>query len=335
MEPSCRTGTDTDDGPRGRGYIARMTAPPRSALPPTAPRDLADAWGGRSRTVDLDGPVHWVDFGGPAGAPPVVLVHGLGGSHLNWVHVAPALAAGRRVVAVDLAGFGLTPGTDRLTTVNANAALLARFIRTVLAEPAVLVGNSMGGMVSILLAARLPQLVAGLVLVDPSLPSAGARPSREVALQFGLYATPLVGERFLLRYRTRYSPRQRVIRTVRLCFADPDRADQALIDAGTELTAYRDAQPGIDAEFLATARSLLTVLGRSRSYAGLIQSVDKPVLLVHGALDRLVPVGAARAVAAANPSWETAWLDGVGHTPQLETPDRVLEIVTPWLARLP
>src|SRR5205814_821713 len=107
-----------------------------------------------AHTVDLDGPVHYVDFGGPADGPQLVLVHGLGGSCLNWCLLAPHLVTRARVVALDLAGFGLTHPRGRSTTVQANAALLDRFLRTVVGAPAILVGNSMGGMVSILESAR-------------------------------------------------------------------------------------------------------------------------------------------------------------------------------------
>lgn len=83
-----------------------------------------DTWGGTSRTVDLDGPVHYVDFGGPADGPRVVFVHGLGGSHLNWCLTAERLRPVARVLALDLAGFGLSHPAGRRTTVSANAALL-------------------------------------------------------------------------------------------------------------------------------------------------------------------------------------------------------------------
>ena len=63
------------------------------------------------RTVDLDGPVHYADFGGTG--RPVVLVHGLGGSYANWLAVGPRLAALGRVYALDLAGHGLTPSLGR------------------------------------------------------------------------------------------------------------------------------------------------------------------------------------------------------------------------------
>src|SRR5687768_11880175 len=96
-----------------------------------------------SRWVDLDGPVHYVDHGGPAGAPLLVCVHGLGGSHANWAAIAPLLTERYRVMALDLAGFGLTRGGPRSATVTGNRLLLHRFLATVGGgEPAVLVGNS-------------------------------------------------------------------------------------------------------------------------------------------------------------------------------------------------
>ena len=59
---------------------------------------MHDATGpGRSTTVDLGGPVHYVDFGGTEEGPTVVLVHGLGGSHLNWDLLAPLLVPHARV----------------------------------------------------------------------------------------------------------------------------------------------------------------------------------------------------------------------------------------------
>src|SRR4029077_6037299 len=71
--------------------------------------------GGRvvSRWADLDGPLHYLDFGGPAGGPLIVCVHGLGGSAANWVAVAPLLTGGCRMVAPDLAGRGPTPSRGR------------------------------------------------------------------------------------------------------------------------------------------------------------------------------------------------------------------------------
>src|SRR5512133_1657597 len=97
----------------------------------------------RHDTVDLDGPVHYVDFGG-AGRP-IVLVHGLGGSYCNWLAVGPRLTAHGRVLALDLVGHGLTRSLGRSARVSANRRLLGRFLAAVARAPAILFGNSMGG----------------------------------------------------------------------------------------------------------------------------------------------------------------------------------------------
>ena len=312
------------------------------AAPPLA---LAARWGGTGHIADLGPdlpPVHWVDFGGPSGASvaddahtPVVLVHGLGGSHLNWVLLGPLLRRHGRVYAVDLAGFGLTPGGERESTVTANVTLLTSFLRDVVREPAILVGNSMGGMVALLLTATHPDLVHRLVLLDPSIPTRRRDTDRQVAATFLVYGIPRVGEAFVRRIGQR-SDRQRVMDTTNLCFADPTRADPEVLDAAVELLAYRrqhvpDAQPG----YLGAARSILRVLQRGRRYAALLRTLDVPVLLVHGEGDRLVPVAAARAAAAENPGWTTRILPDLGHAPMLEKPELVAGIVDDWLATPP
>src|SRR3954451_20010447 len=157
---------------------------------------------GQSRTVDIGGPVHYVDFGGPDDAPAVVLVHGLGGSHLNWDLFAPLLTPHARVWALDLPGFGRSEPGARKASVAANAAALHRFLDEVVGEPAVLVGNSMGGMLSILTTGERPEAVTGLVLLDPAIPGPRRALDPLVALMFAIYAIPLVGERFLRRRRT-------------------------------------------------------------------------------------------------------------------------------------
>lgn len=96
-----------------------------------------------STTLDVEGPVHVAEWG--RGPVRTVLVHGLGGSHLNWMLVAPQLARHGRVLAPDLAGFGLTPVAGRRTTVTAQRALLHGLIRQTCDEPVVLIGNSMEG----------------------------------------------------------------------------------------------------------------------------------------------------------------------------------------------
>src|SRR4051794_10649238 len=176
---------------------------------------------GTSATLDWDGPVHYVDFGGNPDGPTFVLVHGLGGSHLNWDLLAPLLTPHGRVLALDLPGFGRSEPGGRRATVRANVAVLERFLAEVAGGPSVLVGNSMGGMISLFTTASAPGSVSGLVLVDPALPGGRRVLDPLVAAQFALYAIPFIGKRFLRRRRRRHSPLARVRDTLRLCGVDP------------------------------------------------------------------------------------------------------------------
>jgi pimeloyl-ACP methyl ester carboxylesterase len=286
---------------------------------------------GQSRTVDLGGPVHYVDFGGPDDAPTVVLVHGLGGSHLNWDLLAPLLRPHARVLALDLPGFGRSEPGDRRTTVHDNVRVLDRFLAEVAGTPAVLVGNSMGGMISILQAAAAPRTVSGLVLLDAAVPGPRRALDPLVALTFALYAVPLVGERFLALRRKRSTPLRQVRDMLRLCGVDPDALPAHTIDRSIDLIERREDVAGMDKAFLAAARSLLRLLADPRSYRRAMASIRVPVLMVQGDADRLVPVAAARDVAARHPGWRYLELPGVGHVPQLQVPDDVATAILDWL----
>ncbi|TQN43642.1 pimeloyl-ACP methyl ester carboxylesterase [Blastococcus colisei] len=286
---------------------------------------------GRSRTVDLGGPVHYVDFGGPDAAPTVVLVHGLGGSHLNWDLFAPLLSDHARVLALDLPGFGRSEPGDRRTTVHDNVQVLDRFLAEVAGTPAVLVGNSMGGMISILQAAASPRTVDGLVLLDAAVPGPRRALDPLVAATFAAYAIPRVGERFLALRRKRSTPLRQVRDMLRLCGVDPDALPPSVIDRSLALVEQRQDVPAMDRAFLSATRSLVRVLLDPRRYREAMSSIRVPVLMVQGDADRLVPVAAAREVAGTHPGWRYLELPGVGHVPQLQVPDRVAEAVLAWL----
>jgi pimeloyl-ACP methyl ester carboxylesterase len=292
----------------------------------------AATWGGTSQFADLGGPVHYVDFGGNTDGPMIVLVHGLGGSHLNWCLLAERLIPHGRVLAVDLAGFGLTNPEGRRTTVSANTELLHRFLSDVAGTPVVLMGNSMGGMIAITQAARHPHTVSELVLIDPALPPASSRLDPLVTAMFAAYAVPGFGEWFLRRSRNRADARAQVRRIYEICCDDTNRIPPELTEAAVGLVERRASVPGLDAAFLSAARSVLLTAGRRGPYFALMSAVRAPVLLLHGETDRLVSVRAARAAAARNPSWKLITLPNVGHVPQLEVPDLVAAQVTEWLA---
>lgn len=285
----------------------------------------------RSLSADIDGPVHYLEL--PGDGPTIVCVHELGGSHANWLAVAPGLARRARVLALDLAGFGRTPPAGRGSSLRANRRLLDRFLDEVAGGPAILMGNSMGGALSILEARRAPDKVAGLVLVDPALPRPPRTPiDGAVAAAFALYAVPAVGEMMVRRRARRLGPEGLVRETLALCCADPARVPEEVVAAHVGLARERLAEmPWSHRAFLEAARSLVGFLSRRARYHSIVREVSAPTLLVHGARDRLVPLAAARAAARLRPDWTFEVFENAGHVPQLEMPAAFVAAVESWL----
>lgn len=283
------------------------------------------------RTADLDGPFSWLDHGGSAQGHVVVAVHGLGGSHANWHDLSPLLTGSHRVLAVDLAGHGRTPRAGRSSSVRANCQLLGRFLDEVVGRPVVLLGNSMGAAISMLHAAEHPGRVAGLALIGPALPRIRTQVPRALAKQVALYAVPGLAERALARRRARLGAEAFVQATLELTCADPSRVSQEFRRAAVGLCADRAADPDADAAFLEAARSLGVLLARAGAYRATIASVQAPALVLQGQLDRLCAPSGVRQLAALQPGWQVEVLDGVGHVPQIEVPERTAALVLPFL----
>ena len=118
--------------------------------------------------VEPNDRIHFLDWGGPADAPGVLLVHGIGQTAWVWTPVARRLVGERRVVAMDLRGHGLsdapTEGYDEPTLVDDLVAVADG--SGLLARPLVLAGHGFGGVLAAWAAAALGDRCAGLVLVD-------------------------------------------------------------------------------------------------------------------------------------------------------------------------
>ena len=310
-----RCGAPAPDVPAGS--LGGVTAP--AYVPPTG------------RVLDVDGPVFVADYGGPAGAPLLVGVHGLGGSHLNWAAVAPYLTDRVRLVAVDLVGHGRTPAAGRAPDVAGHVSVLGGVLAALSDRPAVLVGNSLGGLVSALCAAASPDRVAGLVLVDPALPTGRIGPVHpRILSNFVLCSLPGVGERYLAARRARTTPEQTVRRVLAVTCVDADRVPVEVVDAHIELTASKDRAQG-DAAYLASARSLARILARPGPTLDRLATLDVPVLHLHGDRDALVPLASARRMAGGRSAWRLEVARDIGHAPMLEAPEWTALRIDGWL----
>ena len=177
------------------------------------------------------------------------------------------------------------------------------------------------GLLALLLADLRPDLVSGLVLVDPAVPVGPmARPDPLVTLMFGAYAVPAVARVFMSRRRSLVSAEAQAMAVLRLCCVDTRRVPKDVVQQHLLLARERQDLPDVDAELVVAGRSLVLVLARRRWLYAVMGRISAPVLLLHGSRDRLVPIAAARTVARRNPTWRFEVAKDVGHVPQLEVP---------------
>ncbi len=295
--------------------MSRSAALSDSPLPESAGH--VPHWPGREI-----GPLY-VRSGPRAGGEPALLVHGLGGSSHNWTDLVALLAGRVEAEMVDLPGFGRSaPPADRSYRVGAHVRAVVARIEARGDGPVHLFGNSLGGAVSTLVAAKRPDLVRTLTLVSPALPS--LRPKRGSDPRLPLLLLP--GLDALARRRLAgLTPEQRARGVLELCYGDPSRVSpERLAEAAEEVR--RRGTLGYDGE--AFTRSLRGLVGSylargPRAVWVQAAQVRAPTLLVWGTEDRLVDVSLAPRAARTFPDARLLVLDGVGHVAQMERPDVV------------
>jgi pimeloyl-ACP methyl ester carboxylesterase len=271
--------------------------------------------GASGSTIGGPDGVH-VRVDGPAGAPAVVLIHGLSGSTRWWDPVVPALAASYRVVRVDLLGFGRSakPATNAYSMED-QARRIGVVLDDLRIRHAVVVAHSMGGEVATALAEQRPALVDGLALLDtgPSM-----RDFASDGVVGALVAAPVVGQ-LLWRLQTDSLVR----RAMSSAFSRPGFViPQELVD-DTRSTTYHALH--------STDRESTEYLQR-RTVPDRLAGLGKPLLVVFGADDRRWHAAAAAREYTVVPGAEVHLLRGIGHSPMQEDPVRTLALLQPFVS---
>ena len=135
----------------------------------------------------------------------------------------------------------------------------------------------------------------------------------------------------MARRRQRVTAERIVQETLSLCCVDPSRVPREVVDTAIEMARHRGRDREAGPSFLLAARSVVKLLTRPRRLNAALDGIEAPVLLIHGAKDRLVPVRVARSVAKAHPDWQLEIADDIGHVPQLEAADWTATVIRDWL----
>lgn len=321
----CAEGTN---GASRLRSVTRGTYPPLPAFPfRSVPNDYSTVRrtaGMDHGRVTIDGHrLHYVAAGERTDRPPAVCLHGgiVDAATLSWGGVLDDLATDRRVIALDLLGYGESDrpaGADYSTAAHTDRLLATLDALDV--DRVVPVGLSLGGALALGAAFRAPERVEKLVLVDShglGAPVPGGR------LTYLLSRIDAPNEAILaVLARSRRATRASLDNIV----ADPDRLDEAVVDRLYDLVRRDHAGRA----FREWRRHEVTWDGYRTDFSDRLEELSAPTLLVHGEHDEVVPVPFARRAARRIPEATLRVFEACAHWPPRERPAAFVETVREW-----
>lgn len=214
---------------------------------------------------------------------PVILLHGAGGTARLWRKQFGGLSSRFRLIAPDLPGFGGSERDNAVSGVRDYAVFVRDFMASIGIKRASMVGSSMGGWAACWFAARFPEMVERLALISPA----------------GLYdgSDPPISVEGVIR---------EVTETYMANMPPDNRKAMAELDIA-----------------IATIIAMSEAGGFTPDLASVLGKITAPVLIVWGSEDRIIPPSYARRFADAIPGSSLVIIEGSGHMPQLENPERI------------
>jgi pimeloyl-ACP methyl ester carboxylesterase/CRP-like cAMP-binding protein len=264
--------------------------------------------------------IHAVEEGQP-NRQVALLIHGWSSS---WYAMSPliGLMSQRfRAIAVDLPGYGASPPLPERVTIPAYADLLADFAERVTDGPVVLVGHSMGGMISLTMALRYPELVERMVLIGPTI-------SGRLSQYINLFISPItILERFGLGSLIVSAFERAMVGISDRLMRPASFAERSGITREEHLRLQADVRrPG-----QGRVRAECFFAMRENDLSGRLGEVQAPALVLWGAEDNTVPLRDAGVVADEWPDSDLRIIPMAGHWPHFETPDIVRRQVASYL----
>ncbi len=261
--------------------------------------------------------VHLRDEGPRSDPQPIVLLHGTSASLHTWDGWAEALKGQRRVIRMDLPGFGLTgPMPDGNYQLTHYVDFLVALLDQLGVKQAVVAGNSFGGGLAWKLAVDHPERVSKLVLVD-----AAGYPYDPTSVPIGFKVAQIPWLRPVME---NVLPRSMIESSVRNVYGDPSRIAPELIDRYFELTLRAGNRHALGERFRQSPGG---------QYAAQIPSVKQPTLILWGGQDRLIPPDNADHFQRDIAGSRLVVFDGLGHVPHEEDPAATVAAVQSFLAR--
>lgn len=270
-------------------------------------------------------------------AIPVLLLHGFGASIGHWRNNIPALSQAHTVYALDLLGFGQSEKAPASYDTTLWVDQVYDFWRTFIGRPIILIGHSLGSTVGLAIAARHPEMLAGLIMF--TLPDASVLdiPAwlRSPVLK-PLINLPLSLAKRILTAPFIFGPLFRLIRRpqviqkwARSAYRLTEVVDDELVDVFSSPAYDRGATRALAAMINAGNPAIENFKAR---YA--LPKLSVPILLIWGKQDKAVPPTLAPKFLKYNPNIQLIELDDVGHCAHDECPDAMNQIMLDWISQL-
>ena len=279
---------------------------------------LIERWAPDPSTFwELDGmQVHMRDTGPRDDALPIVLLHGMSSSLHTYEAWQTSLQTKRRVISVDLPGFGLTgPSQQGDYRIDAYTRFVLRLLDSLDLNRVILVGNALGGEIAWQTAVLAPDRVRKLVLID----SDGYQPA-VLSMPMAFQLASMRGLRWISE---RILPRSLVAASVHNVFGDPSKASEDKIDRYFELNLR-----------VGNRRALFQRMDQAQfgASAPLIRRVQQPTLVMWGQLDKMISPEQGTLFCRDIPKCKLVTFPSLGHLPQEEDPQSTLTVLQAFLA---
>ena len=260
--------------------------------------------------------VHYRDQGVQSDSVPLILLHGMSSSLNTWDSVVFYLANHRRVISLDLPGFGLTgPSPENTYNFDFYNKFIDSFTRKLQLTKFTLVGNSMGGSIAWNYALFNPAVVDKLVLIDAvGYPKRGESGS----LGFKIASTPVINN--ILLFTT---PKALVRKSLETIYFDQSRVTDAQVERFHDM-AIREGN---------RAAALLIFKGSfgTSQFKGKIKEIKTPTLVLWGDKDNLISVENAYQFNQDIKGSKLEVYPNVGHVPMEEVPERVAKSILDFI----
>jgi pimeloyl-ACP methyl ester carboxylesterase len=277
------------------------------------------------QTWDWQG--HQIRYVSVGTGQPLVLIHGFGASIGHWRKNIPVLAeGGYQVFALDLLGFGGSSKPELDYNLELWVELIRDFCAAKIQQPAVFVGNSIGGLLCLMILAEHPEISAGGVLLNPAgglnhRPDELSLPLRWVMGAFAkLVSSQLLGVWLFDRVRQK----ARIRNSLKQVYRNPEAITDELVD----LLHEPSCDPGASKVFA----SILTAPAGPRP-TELLPRITVPLLVLWGEADPWTPISSSQLYQALSATQDVRFvaIPDTGHCPHDERPDVVNSLILDWL----